>query len=384
MWGAVRSVLEALLTTYNRRMNTRLIKLLPVIGLLWLTSCGQPQAIEQSSAVHDRLPEMRMRVRTSEVAYARLGFDQSFTGIVEPFREAMVAAEVGGRVVARRIEPGDTVKSGDVLVRLDAARLAIARDRAAAARASREVELSDATRDKQRGQRLFDTGAISDNEFDDLALLVEKADAALDMADAALRDAEKDLADAAVLVPFDGRVEVVRAQVGDYLVRGQQVAKLVDFSKARIGIGVTAGQAASLETGQPARIGVESVQAGVLDGVIQSIGRSSSDTGLFPVEIWVEGESAAHLRQGMAVSVDLEVRPDFEHLLVPSGAVLRRRGITHVFRVDAEQRARLVPVATGLTADGRVQILRGLSEGDEVITEGQFALSDGALVDIIR
>ena len=365
-------------------MLKRLIRLLPAVLVLALFGCKAPDAAESASASQESLPEVRMRVRASLAEYATLNFDQTFTGVVEPFREAMVASEVSGRVVSRLVEPGDAVKAGDALMRLDVSRLEIARDRASAARAAREVELSDAKRNLERGQRLIETGVISDRELDGLSLLAEKARADLEMASAALRDAEKNLADSQVSAPFDGRVERVLAQVGDYLAQGQQVAKLVDFSKARVGIGVTALEAASLAVGQSVGIELESVQTGAIDGLVKSIGRSASDRGLFPVEVWVESADASSLRQGMVVSVVLRLRQALARILVPSSAVFRRHGVTQVFRIDQAHKAHLVSVTTGLAASGQVQILDGLSAGDRIITEGQFALADGALVEVIR
>ena len=352
--------------------------------MLGLGGCEAPDTVHSAAAGTESVPEVRMRVRAGVAEFATLDFDQSFTGIVDPYREAMVASEIGGRVVTRHVEPGDKVKAGDPLLGLDISRLGIARDRASASLRARRVELSDATRNLERGQRLMETGAISDHELDRLSLLTEKARADLDMADAALRDANNNLADARISAPFGGRVEVVLAQVGDYLSQGQHVAKLVDFSKARVKVGVTAGEAASLAVGQPGRMGLEAVRTGETAGTIRSIGRSASDRGLFPVEIWVEGEAATGLRQGMVATVTLHLQADRKRLRVPSSAVFRREGVTQVFRIDASQRAHLVPVTTGLATGGSVQILEGLSAGDRVITEGQFALSQGALVEIIR
>ena len=368
-------------------MDTRFFSWFPALALLSLAAlvgCEPPEAAESASASPERLAQVRTRVRAGTAETAKLHLEHSFTGVVEPYREAMVASEVGGRVVARFVEPGDEVRAGDALMQLDVSRLQIARDRASAAHAARKVELSDALRSFQRGKRLIETGAISDHELDGLVLLAEKARAEVDMAEAALREATKNIADAEVLAPFDGRVEMVLAQVGDYLSQGQRVARMVDFSKARVGIGVTAGEAASLDLGHEVQMGLESVRMGAITGVVRSIGRSSSRQGLFPVEVWVEGDDTSGLRQGMVVSVELKVEPDAARVLVPSSAVFRRQGVTQVFRVDARQRAHLVPVVTGLASGGRVQILEGVSAGDRVITEGQFALADGAEVEVIR
>ena len=341
---------------------------------------GQGSSAEGASAV--TLGEVRTRVDTARAQSARLSLDKDYAGVVTPFRKAMVAAEVGGRVVERLVEPGDQVSEGDALIVLDAARARIAKDRAKAGLESRRVELLDATRNLQRGQQLAQGGAISDREHDALSLISDRARAALQVAEAALRDAAKNLEDTRVLAPFDGRVEVVSVQVGDFLAPGRNVASLLDFSKARVRVGVTAGEAASLSAGTPVRIGFEAIQRGSVKGRIKSVGHSAVDQGVFPVEVWIEGEAATGLREGMVVSVALTSARSSPQIVVPASAVFRRDGATHVFRVEADNRARLVTVTTGLASAGRVEIASGLSAGDEVITQGQFALGDGAPVEV--
>lgn len=353
-----------------------------VCGLLG--ACGSEEEGASRVSASASLPEVRTRVATAIAEPAKLSLDQEYTGVVAPFRKAQVAAEVGGRVVERFVEPGDRVRSGDALVLLDSSRAQIAHDRAAADLAARRVELADAARNLDRGERLRATGAISELELDALSLSVERARAALGIAEAAARDALKNLEDTSVEAPFGGRIETVLVQVGDYLVPGQKVGMLIDFSKARVHIGVTAGEAASLEPGQSVRLGVEAVQTGVIAGAIRSVGRSAAEQGVFPVEVWIEGEAAAKLREGMVVSVALDLARQEPQVVVPTSAVFRRDGMTQVFVVDGQGRARLTEISTGLSSAGRVEVVSGLEAGDEVITDGQFALADGALVALTR
>lgn len=343
---------------------------------------GDSQGSTAQGASGVTLGEVRTRVGTARAQSARLSLDRDYTGVVTPFRKAMVAAEVGGRVVERLVEPGDLVSEGDALIVLDDARARIAKDRAEASLEARRVELVDATRNLERGQQLAQSGAISDRELDALSLASDRARAALQVGEAALRDAAKNLEDTRVLAPFDGRVEVVSVQVGDFLAPGRNVASVIDFSKARVRVGVTAGEAASLSPGAPVRIGFEAIRRGSVEGRIKSVGHSAADQGMFPVEVWIEGEAASGLREGMVASVALSSARKSPQIVVPASAVFRRDGATHLFRVEADSRARLVAVTTGLASGGRVEITSGLSVGDEVITHGQFALGDGAPVEV--
>lgn len=353
-----------------------------LLGCLVGACGGEQPGGADDAATGVKLADVRTRVSTAVAGSAELSLDKEYAGVVTPFRKAVVAAEVGGRVVDRLVEPGDQVEAGDPLILLDDTRARIARDRAQANLDARRVELRDAKRNLQRGQRLAENESISALELDSLALSVERAQAALEVAQATLRDAAKNLEDTRVLAPFRGRVESVVAQVGDFLTPGRPVADLIDFSKARVRIGVTAGEAASLSPGAPVRIGFESIRQDAIHGEIKSVGRSASEPGVFPMEIWIEGEATAGLRDGMVTSVALSAARRNTQVVIPTSALFRREGATHVFRLDDDQRARLVAVTTGLASGGRVEIVSGISAGDEVIVDGQFALGDGALVEV--
>jgi hypothetical protein len=76
---------------------------------------------------------------------------------------------------------------------------------------------------------------------------------------------------------------------------------------------------------------------------------------------------------------------DNDALVIPRAAVLRRAGALVVFRVESEgdeQHARLQPVALGRGSGERVEIREGLEAGQQVVVEGHFALTDGALVTV--
>lgn len=368
--------------TASARSQLRCVCIAVLLTCGLLAGCeGEEQGASDRSAPAS-LPEVRTRVTTAIAEPVKLSLDQEYTGVVAPFRKAQVAAEVGGRVVERLVEPGDQVEAGETLVLLDTSRAQIARDRAEAELAAREVELADAVRNLGRGERLRATGSMSEFEYDALSLSALRARAAQDMAEAALRDALKNIEDSSVKAPFGGRIESVWVHVGDYLAPGQKLAMLIDFARARVHIGVTAGEAASLAPGQSVRLGAQAIHTGVIEGAIRSVGRSATEQGVFPVEVWLEGDAADKLREGMVLSVVLDLEREQPQVVVPTSAVFRRGGTTQVFRIDTQGRARLVQVSTGLTSGGRVEVVSGLEAGDEVITDGQFALGEGALVEV--
>jgi RND family efflux transporter MFP subunit len=305
--------------------------------------------------------------------------------VVEPFRSATVAAEVAARVVERHVEPGASVEARAPLVTLDAELLGIAVDEARAARAARAVDLAEAKRELARGEELLREDALSQQRIDALRFGVDRAESAERLAAATLRRAERARADTVVRAPFAGAVESVNVQVGDYLAPGQAVAVVADLSRVRLKAGVTAEEAAQLAPGLGARVSLAALGGGPAETRIQSIGGVSDvTTGTYPVELWLDNRDG-RLRGGMVGQAVLAPGADNDALVIPRAAVLRRAGALVVFRVENdgdEQHARLQPVALGRGSGERVEIREGLEAGQQVVVEGHFALTDGALVTV--
>ncbi len=88
------------------------------------------------------------------------------------------------------------------------------------------------------------------------------------------------------------------------------------------------------------------------------------------------------VQAGMFAEVTLVTERRTDALTVPVASVVRRANRESVFVVE-EETARLVPVETGISADGRVEVLTGLSPGRRVVVEGQNLLEDGSPVRVV-
>ncbi len=323
-----------------------------------------------------------VQVRVATVRSAELRRQASLPGVVEAFRKAVVAAEVDARVATRSVEPGDPVRAGQPLVLLDDERPRIARDRAAAEARRSRANAAQADSELVRGRDLFARQFISEDRLDALRFAVRRNRAQAVAAKAQLEAAQRALADATVRAPFAGTAERIHVQVGDYVKRGDAVATVADFSRARVRAGVTAGEASRLAGAQTAELALDALGGRRLSGRIQSVARlSEPDSGTYPVEIWVEDPQGV-LREGMVATVHARYAAVDRPASVPAEAVFRRGGAMHVFVVES-RRARLRPVRTGRTGDGQVEIIDGLAAGETVVVDGQFALRDGAQVTVV-
>ena len=329
----------------------------------------------------------RIRVSASAVQQREISAGATATGVIQAFRKSVVAAEVGGRVTVRRVEPGQRVTQGQVLLELDAKRSQIAFERATAEAQARKVDYAQAEHELLRGRRLIERNVISQDTLDDLRFNLDRAHSILAAANAQRDDAARILADTRIRAPFTGTAEVIHVQTGDFLNPGTPVVTLADFSKVRVIAGITANVAAGLTVGETARINIDSAgarsQASETTGTIQSIGRIADNNGTFPLELWIAGASAESLREGMIASVALPQTGIEPIVAVPRAALLRREGNMFVY-VLGQGTAILRPVQLGRSDANYTQIVSGLEVGEQVIVEGLFALRDGAPVELLE
>lgn len=320
-----------------------------------------------------------VRVEVAPVTMAQLDQASAATGVVAAFRKTTVAAEIGGKVIRRRVEPGDLVETGAPLIDIDADRATLRANQAKSDADARRVDVKQAEHDYRRSLRLRMREVISQDILDNHRFAYDRARSQLASALAALKTAERELRDASVVAPFAGSAEQVHVQEGDYLAPGMQVATIADFSKVRVVAGITANEAAYLAVGARATVAFEALGGQAMAGEVHSIGRiGDAVSGTYPVEIWLSGNTS-QLREGMIATVSLPLPAQNPHLVVPRSALFRNSGGLFVYAV-IDNKAQLRPVRVGRSNGQVTEILDGVSEGDAIITEGQFALRDGARV----
>ena len=350
--------------------------------------CGDSPANGAPAPEAGLAPELRVRVRTAGVESGRLDVPLRVAATVRAFVETTVKAETDGRVLARPAERGDRVSSGDVLARLDASRLELGLREAEATLRARHTDLEHARRENARGETLAEQDALSEQHRDDLRHRLDSARNAHALARVARDTARRLLEDASIRAPFDGRVDDLFVEVGDYLSPGAPVARVLDLSRARLLGGVTAEEAARLEPGQPARAHFPSLGGFSQEATLRSVASAADPAdGTYRIELWVE-QPDPRLRDGVVASLEFAAAEAGDAPLAPRSALLRRDGRSEVFVVERSAGepsagvARLRGVRTGRSGPERVEILEGLAPGEEVVTEGQFALRDGAAVSI--
>ncbi|MCH7709957.1 MAG: efflux RND transporter periplasmic adaptor subunit, partial [Myxococcales bacterium] len=188
----------------------------------------------ESSEILDIAP----RVRVLNVSQETVNLTVETHGTVTPRTESELIPEVSGPVisVSPQLVSGGFFQKGDVLLEIDRRDYQTALDRAKAVRLRTRSEHARAKKELGRQEKLRASGAASQARFDDATNAAQIAAAALQEARALLEQAERDLERTRVLAPFTGRVREENVGVGQFVNRGNSVAKLyaTDFVEIRL------------------------------------------------------------------------------------------------------------------------------------------------------
>jgi len=225
-------------------------------------------------------------------------------------------------------------------------------------------------------------------QIDVRAAYVQAARAALHQAQSSAAIARKALADAFIRSPLSGRVASRTAEPGQVVSPGAPILRVVALNSVGFEPAVPARELASIRVGQPVEVIVGNPSDTPFQGrvaVIYPAGAEQSRT--FTIRISIDNKRGL-LRPGMFARGRIQVEQHANALLVPKGALLRdtaegaREDQARVFTVE-NSKAVEHRVVTGLESDdGQWVEVRGLSDGAQVVIQGQHGLTDGEQVTI--
>ncbi|MCP4498628.1 MAG: efflux RND transporter periplasmic adaptor subunit [Deltaproteobacteria bacterium] len=352
-----------------------------------------------------------IRVQMAMLQTGTLAATQSFTGKTSPGQSTRITPETGGKLVELRVQNGQEVKAGEVLLRLDASRQHLALENAKVALKARLIDEDWANKDVVRKEKLVAKNALPRLQHEAALTQLQRAKVGVEQAELAIKNARRALVDTVLRAPHDGEVFALHVGLGDTVGPGMALLEVVNLQQLKVHIALAARMLSGLRKGQKVQVRVDEQMGRHLDGVIAAIApKADLRTGLFDVEIHLDNpnppqdglvkKGATHqgqgrVRAGLIASVliidaivDDTGSGSQVQLLVPSRALLRRDGKVGVFSLsdskDAPLTAHFLELQIGRSSGAFSEILRGARAGKWVVL-GEFnALAEGSPLHVER
>lgn len=345
------------------------------IALLFV-GCGAPEEAQP--------PEIRP-VRAVSVESLPGGETVTLTGRIDAEEEVNLAFRTGQRLVERTVNVGDRVEPGQLVARLDATTLENAAQAARADVAAANARLADARLEFERQRSLLERGVAARAVFERAQMARDTAAAALDAAQAQLANAREQLSFAALYADSAGAVTAVGAEPGEVVAAGQMIVRVARQGGRDAVFAVPARVMAS-GSGLDPKVTVTLAS----DPSVRTTGRvrevspqADPVTRTFAVKVGLT-EPPDAMRLGSTVTGSIHIG-EGEGIRIPASALTSSAGEPAVFVLDlATGIVELRPIEVAGQGLAEVEVARGLSADEIVVTAGVQTLRPGQQVRLLR
>jgi RND family efflux transporter MFP subunit len=320
-------------------------------------------------------PEDVLTVKSSA-----LSSGPAITGSIQPERRADLRAEVQAIVMQVLKENGDTVRKGDLLVRMDDTSIRDALASAEAASRAAALSSEQAERQLERMKTLRTSGMVSAQALDDAEGRRNSAASDLEAAKARVVQARQQMTRTEVRAPFDGVVTDRKVSPGDTAQVGKELLKVIDPNSMRFEALVSADNVGDVKPGQSVHFRVNGYGDQEFTGKVRRMNPAANPT-TRQVEVLVDfvGEAQPRLA-GLYAEGRLEIE-SHSGLTVPASAVVRDGDKSQAWKVTGNKLQKVtLAIADKDPRTGDYVLKGGLAEGDQVIRYPSAMLKEGQVV----
>jgi membrane fusion protein (multidrug efflux system) len=316
-------------------------------------------------AANAAAPAAGIAVETIKVAMRALPQGITAVGSLRSEESVVVRPEIAGRVSEILFREGQTIAKGQAIFRLDSS----------VQRADHERAKANLTLSKSKYERAVDLrnkGFVSTQALDESDNNLKVAQADLELTTARLDKAE-------IRAPFTGVLGLRLVSVGDFVKEGQDMVNLEQIDPLKVDFRVPEIYLSQVQAGQSLQIMLDAMPGRTFEGKVFAINPLLDAAGRAIVIRAQLPNDAGKLRPGQFARVRLFTKANTDALTVPEQAVVPAGDEFYIFRV-VEGKAQRVKVDLGQRRDGLVEVVRGLTANDTVITAGQFKVREGVTV----
>jgi len=311
-------------------------------------------------------------------------------GSVQPLATVVVKSRIDGQINKVHIKDGQDVKAGDVLFTLDSRAIEAQLRQAEALVVKDRAQLVNAKREADRQSELATKNYAAASKVDEVRTQVATLEASIRSDEAAAENLKVQLSYSTISSPISGRAGAIALKDGN-TVKANDTITLVTINQVHpiyVSFSVPQIQLAEIR---------EAMKAGSIEARVQPIGQSEDAhdkgtlafidnqidiaTGTVNLKAVFDNKRDV-LWPGQFVNVRLTLRVDPNAIVVPQAAVQIGQGGPYVYVIKPDNTAEARRVKVVRTVAGETVVGEGLSEGEQVVVDGQLRLTTGAKVEL--
>jgi len=339
-----------------------IIWLLPLL----LTSCSDtdPQQLKEKllgGPAEERVIPVGVQV-IGEVSGI---VNNTYPGYLEEGQSVDMAFKYGGTLLQLFVEEGSKVRKGQVLARVSSPQME-------STQRSAQASLEQAQDAYDRLKKVYDNGSLPEIKWREMVANLEKAKAALDLANAMLEDNK-------ITAPFNGTVNSLNATLGENITPLKPIMRIINTNGLTVKISVPENEITKVQVGDTAEVVIPALNDRLYMGKVTEKSLTASLlTHSYPVKVLIERPDE-ELVPGMIGKVVLKADVS-KGIVVPANAVLINQEGKFVWVMEDGRATRRKITLSGYSGTG-VIVSEGLKTGDIVIVEGYQKVSEGMKVE---
>lgn len=356
---------------------------------LTVGGCSRKQGVESNNSS----PATVIKgVARETVRISALPETLELAGTVRAGTSAVVSARIAGSISVLKVREGDRVRKGQLMAQLEAqenqanaavAAAGIEDARRAVDEAESRKKLADITFD--RYSKLLSNQVISRQEFDAKQTEKELAAQALARADSRLKQAEESSRAASTMsdytritAPISGIITSRQVDRGATVFPAQPLMTIEDEGSYLLELAVPESLGARVKPGSAVQVALDAFGRSFTARIGEIVPTADPVSRTFTAKITLAQKS---LKSGMFGRGTINLGTTISCITLPKKAILERGAMTTIWVLDKGNIARMRIVKVGRVIGDRVEILSGLSEGEQVLVSGMEKVTEGNMVE---
>jgi membrane fusion protein (multidrug efflux system) len=319
-----------------------------------------------------------VKVKPSSVAYA-----VTAVGSLRTPEHVTISPKKAGVIQKIFVEEGDRVKKGQLVAQLDDVDARLAKMLVEAKIKEAEATVENNRTKLARHRKLLETKVISQQNYDDIRLELEKEEAKLLLSQAERYLAEQEILDHRIVSPLDGVVNLKIASIGEHVnvAPKDEIMTIVQMDPLEVEFFVPENWVGKIRLGGRIQLTVKAYSDETFSAAIDFIS-PTADPSTRNVRMKARVPNPHYrLKPGFFAEVTIQTGVNPSALMVPESTLSSQEGQNFIYVVEngmAQRRG----VDLGVRKEGKVEILKGVREGEWVVTSGHDQLTDGVKVTI--
>ena len=362
--------------TQNKK-HTKSISLTIALLLATFTfqSCGSQQSEPQNETA------VPVEVATAESAPG--SSMTSFAGSIKSNNQANLSTIVMGTITEVSVTVGDRVSQGDILARIKDDQIRAKKNQIEANMVQARANLENTEKNYNRIKNLYAENSATSKELDDISTMYDIAKANVEALEASLNEVNEMLAYTVIRAPFDGVISRKNVSEGDMAAPGQPLLSIVDPGTLKVTANVPERWITGIAEGDTVSVSVSAAGIEATSAVLTAVSEAGDPmSSQYAIEArFTNSSDLSRLKTGMFAEVSIAAGGD-DALFIPQSALVERGQLTGIFTISDANRTLLRWVRTGNSSGETVEILTGLTPGEQYIVSAGQNLQQGQLIEI--